>query len=71
VNVLALLQSVTWIRVEKPVFDLWGVLTSSLSMAGICAALALALGSLLGLWLIRRRRADLGPASRLLLHLER
>jgi hypothetical protein len=47
-------QAVTWVRVEKPVFDLAGVLVSSLEMSLICAAVALLFGSLLGAALIRR-----------------
>jgi hypothetical protein len=49
-------SGVTWVHVEKPVFDLAGVLVSSLSMAGLCALLAAVLGAGLGLLLIRRRR---------------
>jgi ABC-type spermidine/putrescine transport system permease subunit II len=48
--------SVTWIRVERPVFDLVGVLVSSLSLAVILAGIALVLGSLAGLAIIRHRR---------------
>jgi hypothetical protein len=50
----SLSQDVTWVKVEKPVFDLGGVILSSLGLAGICAAVALACGSALGLLLIRR-----------------
>lgn len=48
---------VTWIRVEKPSFDLFGVLVSSLSLAGICIGVALALGACWGFVLIRRARS--------------
>jgi ABC-type dipeptide/oligopeptide/nickel transport system permease component len=48
---------VTWIRVEKPTFDLVGVLLSSLELTGFILAVALVLGILLGVRLIRRRRA--------------
>jgi hypothetical protein len=48
---------VTWIRVEKPTFDLVGVLLSSLQLTGFILAVALVLGILLGVSLIRRRRA--------------
>jgi ABC-type dipeptide/oligopeptide/nickel transport system permease component len=48
---------VTWIRVEKPTFDLVGVLLSSLELTGFILAVALVLGILLGVSLIRRRRA--------------
>jgi hypothetical protein len=65
-------QSITWIRVEKPRFDLVGVVLSSLGMAGICAAIALGLGALLGMVLIlrSRRQADDGSlGGRVQLHL--
>ena len=48
--------AVTWIRVEKPTFDLVGVLLSSLELTGFIVAVALVLGTLLGVSLIRRRR---------------
>jgi hypothetical protein len=47
---------VTWIRVEKPTFDLVGVLLSSLELTVLILAVALVLGTLLGLRLIRKRR---------------
>lgn len=46
--------SITWIRVEKPVFDLAGVILSSLGLTGVCVAIAVLLGSLWGAVLIRR-----------------
>ncbi|HET7291450.1 MAG TPA: hypothetical protein VFM88_03400 [Vicinamibacteria bacterium] len=48
---------VTWVKVEKPVFDLPGVILSSLGIAGLCALASILLGSLLGAVLIRRARA--------------
>ena len=48
--------SVTWIKVERPVFDLVGVIVSSLSLALILFLLALFLGCLAGLAIIRYRR---------------
>jgi hypothetical protein len=47
---------VTWIKVEKPTFDLVGVLLSSLELTGFILAVALLLGILLGVSLIRKRR---------------
>ncbi len=53
---------ITWIRVEKPVFDLAGVVLSSLGLTGICVLVAVLLGGLWGAVLIRRsvrrRRAE-------------
>lgn len=48
---------VIWIRLEKPSFDLVGVILSSLGITGICIGVALALGCCWGLLLIRRSRA--------------
>ena len=53
-------QSVTWVHVEKPVFDLWGVLSSSLTFAGSCILTAAVLGALLGWLRIRRQREPAG-----------
>ena len=50
------LQSVTWIKVEKPVFDLVGVVLNSLGLAVICFGVAFVLGVALGLAFIARRR---------------
>jgi hypothetical protein len=51
---------VTWIRVEKPTFDLLGVLLSSLELTGFILAFALVLGIVLGVSLILRRRRSAG-----------
>jgi ABC-type spermidine/putrescine transport system permease subunit II len=48
--------SVTWIKVERPSFDLVGVVVSSLTLAGVLALVALGLGCLAGLAIIRYRR---------------
>ena len=47
----------TWVKVQKPVFDLAGVVLSSLGIAGVCALVAIVLGSLWGAILIRRSAA--------------
>ena len=54
------LETVTWIKVEKPVFDLVGVVLSSLGLAALCAAVAFALGAALGVGFIVRRRRQAG-----------
>jgi ABC-type spermidine/putrescine transport system permease subunit II len=65
-----LLQSVTWIKVEKPVFDLVGVVLNSLGLAAICAAVAFVLGTALGLaFIARRRRQAVTWADEISLHL--
>ncbi|HVR71334.1 MAG TPA: hypothetical protein VMT87_10875 [Vicinamibacteria bacterium] len=48
--------AVTWVKVEKPVFDLVGVVLYSLGLAGICALVALVLGGALGAAFIARSR---------------
>jgi len=56
---LALAQpGVTWIHVEKPTFDLVGVVLSSVKLTGILLLVAIVLGGILGVSLIlyRRRR---------------
>jgi hypothetical protein len=45
-----------FVRVERPVFDLVGVVLSSLGIAGLCAAAALVLGIAVGVSVIVRRR---------------
>ena len=56
------LETVTWIKVEKPVFDLVGVVLSSIGIAAICVGVALAFGLVLGLVLILRHR-NIPPRS--------
>ena len=64
-------QAVTWIKVEKPTFDVVGVVLGSLGLAGLLAAGALLLGSLFGFLLIRRgRRAERPPVERVSLQLD-
>jgi hypothetical protein len=57
--------NITWVKVEKPVFDLVGVVMSSFKLAGIVAGVALVLGGLLGLLFILRRRAVPGLRDRI------
>jgi ABC-type spermidine/putrescine transport system permease subunit II len=59
-------ESVTWIKVEHPSFDLAGVLISSLQITGGLLIVALVLGTLFGLTLLWRRRrqgSTLDPVS--------
>ena len=51
-------ESVIWIKVTKPTFDLLGVLISSLGLTTILVAVAIVLGTALGLSLILRRRRE-------------
>ncbi len=63
---------VTWIKVEKPTFDLVGVVLGSFKLAGVLLAGALLLGLLGGvLFVLRRRRVSSAPPmERLSLHLD-
>jgi hypothetical protein len=67
---LLAVETVTWIKVERPVFDLVGVVLSSLGLAGICAGVALGLGTALGIgFIVRGRREPRDLADRMSLHL--
>ena len=70
---LATEPAVTWIKVEKPVFDLVGVVLGSFHLAGVLLLLALVLGVLFGASLIlsRRRPAATTPLDQVSLHLGR
>ena len=63
-------ESITWIRVDKPTFDLVGVVLTSLGLAAICAGVTLTLGAALGIgFIVRGRRGRVPVAKRLSLHL--
>ncbi len=62
---------VTWIKVDKPTFDLAGVLISSLGITAICAAVALLLGTAVGIaTILYRRRFPVETLAERGLHLE-
>lgn len=63
---------ITWIKVEKPTFDLVGVVLGSFQLAGILLVSALLLGILIGMiWVLaRRRRAPGPPLDEISLHLD-
>jgi ABC-type spermidine/putrescine transport system permease subunit II len=50
------LETVTWIKVQKPVFDLVGVVLNSLGLAFLCAVVSFTLGLALGAFFVVRRR---------------
>ena len=63
-------SNITWVKVDRPVFDLVGVVLSSLGLAGICAGVALGLGTILGIgFIVRGRRDPRTLADRVSLHL--
>ena len=49
-------SDVLWIRLEKPTFDLIGVVLSSFGITAICAGVAIVFGACWGIVLIRRSR---------------
>jgi hypothetical protein len=67
---LALEPIVTWIKVEKPRFDLVGVVLGSFRLAGFLLVLALGLGLLLGGALLRSRRRSASPIESVSLRLD-
>ena len=56
--------AVTWIKVEKPTFDLVGVVLGSFKLAGILLVVAFVLGVFFGTSLILSRRRLVPPAPR-------
>jgi hypothetical protein len=68
---MTLAQAVTWIKVEKPSFDLVGVILGSFKLAGVIVIVALLLGVVLGAALIlSRRRPSPTPLDGVSLHLD-
>lgn len=68
---LSIGPAVTWIKVEKPTFDLVGVVLGSFQLAGVLLLVALALGIVFGAALIRARRRPLPtPMDAVSLHLD-
>ncbi len=55
-------HAITWIKVERPTFDLVGVIMSSFELTGLLLVFAVLVGLLLGLSLILRRRRTGLPA---------
>jgi hypothetical protein len=58
---LLLEPAVTWIKVEKPTFDLVGVVLGSFHLAGTLLAAALVLGTIIGTAMILSRRRPVAP----------
>jgi hypothetical protein len=63
---------ITWVKVEKPTFDLMGVVLGSFKLAGVMLVGALLLGVLGGvIFVLRRRRVPPAPVvEKLSLHLD-
>ena len=64
--------TITWVKVEKPVFDLVGVVLGSFKLAGFLLVVALLVGVLIGAALVmaRRRTAPTSPLDDVSLHLD-
>jgi hypothetical protein len=64
--------AITWIKVEKPTFDLVGVVLGSFHLAGALLAVAFVLGCVFGAALIlsRRRPRSAAPLDGVSLHLD-
>ena len=70
--ILRVAETVTWIRVEKPTFDLVGVVLGSLALSAALVGVALVLGLGFALLLIRRdTRNPPPPLEAVSLHLDR
>jgi hypothetical protein len=65
-----LAQTVTWIKVEKPSFDLVGLVLGSFQLAGVLLLAALVLGLVFGAALIVSRRRPSPPFDDVSLHLD-
>jgi hypothetical protein len=63
-------ETITWVRVEKPVLDLVGIVLGSLGLAGLLAAGASVSGLLIGWILIRRGERLSAPLRAVSLHLD-
>jgi hypothetical protein len=63
---------ITWIKVEKPTFDLVGVVLGSFKLVGAMLVLAVVLGLLVGgvFILARRRKTLVPPLDDVSLHLD-
>jgi hypothetical protein len=67
----ALGPAITWIKVEKPTFDLMGLVLGSFELAGVLLLVAVVLGVILGGSLIlSRRRPGAPPLDDVSLHLD-
>jgi len=58
-------EVVTWIKVQKPVLDIVGIILGSLAATALLSALAFLLGVLGAVGLIRRRSRPHDPGSHL------
>ena len=63
-------DAVTWIQVERPTFDLFGVLLSALKFTGIVVIFGFLLGALLGVVFILRSRRAASDLERLSLRID-
>ncbi len=64
-------ETITWIKVQKPAFNLLGVIMGALAVTGVLVLCAIVLGVLLGVvTIIRRQRRPPEPGEQIVrLHL--
>jgi hypothetical protein len=62
--------AITWVKVDRPRFDLVGVVLGALGLAGALAVLAMVLGVVLGAAFIVRRRRHQRSIDDGVLHLD-
>jgi hypothetical protein len=65
--ILRAVENITWIKVEKPSFDIIGLVLGALTLTGVLAVGAFVLGVVLGVTFIRRRARRPQPTT---LHLD-
>ena len=53
--------AITWVKIERPFFDLGGVLVASVEIVGSLLLVALLLGGFFGLLLLWKRRRETAP----------
>jgi hypothetical protein len=61
ITLLPVAETITWIKVEKPAFNLVGVILGALAATGVLVICSVVLGLLLGVLTIVRRQRQASP----------